>query len=154
MSREEIYSEMRGLFGLVPSFFKAVPDSILGNEWELYKKLEVDEGPVPAKCLQLIGLGIAAATKCRYCTLYHTEMAKLHGATQEEIDCVLAYTKLTTGWSSFVNGLQLDFDTFRAEIQRACEHVRATQKIGGHVSSGSGSGEGVSEPFEVGGHSI
>ncbi len=130
MSREDIYNEMRGLFGLVPSFFKAVPDSILATEWELYKKIEVEEGPVPAKYLQLIGLGVAAATKCRYCTLYHTEMAKLHGATQEEIDSTLAYTKLSTGWSSFVNGLQLDFDTFRAEIQRACEHVVALRTVG------------------------
>ncbi len=130
MSREEIYDEMRNLFGLVPSFFKALPNSILETEWQLYKKIEIEEGPIPQKFLQLIGLGVAAATKCRYCVLYHTEMAKLHGATQDEIDAALAYTKLSTGWSSFVNGAQLDFDTFRAEVQRACEHIVALRGVG------------------------
>ncbi len=38
MSREEIYKEMEEKFGLVPSMFKAVPDSSLEHEWELFNR--------------------------------------------------------------------------------------------------------------------
>jgi hypothetical protein len=28
-------------------------------------------------------------------------------------------------WSTYINGLQLNFDTFKKEVLQACEHVRS-----------------------------
>ena len=36
MSREETYQEMEEMFGLVPSFFKVIPDSSGGGSHERY----------------------------------------------------------------------------------------------------------------------
>jgi AhpD family alkylhydroperoxidase len=124
MTREEVYAEVKELFGLVPSFVKAMPDSSLELEWKLFKKVQMDEGPVPNKYRELIGLGIAAVTKCRYCVFYHTELAKLNGATDAEIEDAVHYAKSSAGWSAYLNGLAMDFETFKDEISRACEYAR------------------------------
>ena len=128
MNREEIYKEIEQMFGLVPSMFKAVPDSSLELEWKLFKRVQFEEGPIPNKYRELIGVAIAAVSKCRYCALYHTEVARLYGATDAEIEDAVHYAKSSAGWSTYINGLQLDFDQFQEEIRRACEHVRALQK--------------------------
>jgi AhpD family alkylhydroperoxidase len=124
MTREEIYKEMEGMFGLVPSFFKMVPDSTLELEWRLMKRVQFDEGPIPNKYRELIGLALSAVTKCRYCTVYHTEMARLYGATEEEIEDAVHYAKSSAGWSTYLNGMQVDYDEFKKEVLEACEYVR------------------------------
>jgi AhpD family alkylhydroperoxidase len=128
MSRDEIYQEIEQMFGLVPSMFKAVPDSSLELEWKLFKRVQFDEGPIPNKYRELIGVAISAVSKCRYCALYHTEVARLYGATDAEIEDAVHYAKSSAGWSTYINGIQLDYDQFQEEIRRACEHVRALQK--------------------------
>ena len=129
MTRQELYDEIEETLGLVPTVLREVPDSTLELEWQLYKKVQLEEGPVPNKYRELIGVAVSAATKCEAATFYHTEMAKLHGATQEEIEDAVHFAKSTTGWSTYVNGLQLDFDQFKDEILQACEHVRSAQAV-------------------------
>ncbi len=127
MTRQEIYHEMEDMFGLVPSMFQVVPDSSLELEWKLFKKVQFDPGPIPNKYRELIGVAIAAVTKCRYCELYHTELARLNGASEAEIEDAVHFAKSSAGWSTYINGLQIDYDTFRNEILQACEHVRQVQ---------------------------
>jgi len=127
MKREEVYGEIKAMFGLVPSMFKAVPDETLELEWKLFKRVQFDEGPIPNKYRELIGVAISAVTKCRYCAVYHTEIAKLNGATEAEIEDALHYAKSSAGWSAYINGLQIDYDQFRGEVLQACDHVRSLQ---------------------------
>lgn len=128
MTRQEVYHEIEETFGLVPTFFKVVPDSALELEWETYRQTMLAEGPIPNKYRELIGLGIAAVTRCRYCLHYHTELAKLHGATEAEIEDAVHFAKSSAGWSAYINGLQMDLDEFKSEINQACEHVRNAQE--------------------------
>ena len=130
MTREEVYREIEGTLGLVPSMFRAMPDSSLAMEWGLFKRVQLEEGPIPNKYRELIGLGIAATTKCRYCVVFHTEAAKLNGATDAEIEDALHFAKSSAGWSTYINGLQIDFDEFKAEVRRIVEHVRSLQPAG------------------------
>lgn len=125
MSREEIYKEMEEVFGFVPSMFKPVPDYSLEPEWELFKRYQLEEGPIPYKYRELMGVAISGTIRCKYCAFYHTEMAKLHGATDAEIEDALHFAKMMAGWSTYINGLQMDFDQFKGEVVRACEHVRS-----------------------------
>jgi AhpD family alkylhydroperoxidase len=127
MNREQIYKEIEDMFGLVPSMFKSVPDSSLELEWKLFKRVQLEEGPIPNKYRELIGVAISAISKCRYCAVYHTELAKLNGASDAEIEDAVHYAKSSAGWSTYINGLQVDFETFKDEVNRACEHVRSMQ---------------------------
>ena len=127
-NREQIYQEMKETFGLVPSFLKTIPDSTLENEWELFKKIQIEDGAIPNKYRELIGLGLSAVSKCRYCTLFHTEMAKLFGATDKEIEEAVHYAKSSAGWSAYLNGMQVDYDEFKDELRRAGEHAKEMKK--------------------------
>jgi AhpD family alkylhydroperoxidase len=127
MDRKEVYKEIEQMFGLVPSFFKMIPDSSLELEWRLFKRVQFDEGPIPNKYRELIGVAIAAVTKCRYCSLYHTEVAKLNGATDAEIEDAVHFAKSSAGWSTYLNGMQMDYEQFKSEVNKACEHVRSMQ---------------------------
>ncbi len=127
MDRERVYSEIKEMFGLVPSFIKELPDATLELEWRLMKQVQFEEGPIPNKYRELIGIAISAVSKCRYCAFFHTEIAKLNGATDAEIEDAIHYAKSSAGWSAYLNGLQTDFDTFKLEIKSACEYVRSKQ---------------------------
>jgi AhpD family alkylhydroperoxidase len=129
MTRKEVYKDIEQTLGIVPSMFKAMPDSSLQMEWELFKRVQIDDGPIPNKYRELIGLGISGVTKCRYCAFYHTEMAKLYGATQEEIEDAIHFAKSSAGWSAYLNGSQMDFDKFKEEILQVCEHAHSMQAV-------------------------
>jgi AhpD family alkylhydroperoxidase len=128
MNRTQINQEMKQTLGVVPSFFNMIPDDALEAEWQLFKRDEVSEGPIPLKYRYLIGLAVAATIKCKYCLHYQTEMAKAAGATNAEIEDTIRYTKCTNGWSSYLTGLQIDFEQFKKEVNQACDHMRANQK--------------------------
>ena len=124
MTRQEIYQDMERTLGLVPTFMKSIPDDSLEEEWSLFKKIELGESRIPNKYKELIGIAVSAATKCRYCILFHTEVARLAGASDEEIEEAVHYAKMTTGWSTYIQGMETDYETFRDEIRRAVEFVR------------------------------
>ncbi|MGH2429450.1 MAG: carboxymuconolactone decarboxylase family protein [Candidatus Limnocylindria bacterium] len=117
-SRAEVESDIRETFGLVPSFFSRIPDQFLAPEWELMKNLEFGETRIPNKYKELIGVGVHSETKCRYCTLFHQEAAKLFGATDEEIQEAVHFAKYTAGWSVYLNGIREDYDVFVEELKQ------------------------------------
>ncbi len=121
--RAEVEQEMREMLGLVPSFFQRIPDVYFDYEWELFKRLELGETLIPNKYKELMGIALHSETKCRYCTLFHTEAARLFGATDEEIQEAVHYAKMSLGWSAYLNGMQTDYDQFAEELQRVKEHL-------------------------------
>jgi AhpD family alkylhydroperoxidase len=129
MNRQQVYDDIKEMFGVVPGFFKAIPDSSLEMEWNLFKRVQFDEGPIPNKYRELMGLAIAAVTKCRFCAFFHTETAKLNGATDAEIEDAVHFAKSSAGWSAYINGLQTEFDQFKDEVLQICEHVRSLQAV-------------------------
>jgi AhpD family alkylhydroperoxidase len=131
MTREEVDRDIEATLGLVPKFMKDVPDYLIESEWTSFKALELsDETAIPNKYKELIGLGVSAATRCRYCAYFHTEAARLFGATDEEINEACLMAKNTMAWSTYLNGMQYDYDEFRREFDRIADHVRAQMAAG------------------------
>lgn len=124
MTKEQIYQQIEQTMGLVPSMFKTLPDSTLELEWQLFKKTQLDETAIPGKYRELIGIAISAATKCKYCAYFHTQIAKLYGATDAEIEDAIHFAKATAGWSTYINGLQIDFELFKSEIDQSVEFAK------------------------------
>lgn len=125
MDHKQAMNEIEESFGFVPSFFKLLPDEYLGSEWDLQKRLTLEETLIPNKYKELMGLAVAAVTRCKYCTYYHTVAAKLFGATDEEIEEAMHYTKQVIGWSTYINGMQMDYDNFKKEMDSIAEHVKS-----------------------------
>jgi len=131
--RQMVYKDIEQTLGVVPTFLKLVPDSALEMEWNLMKQVQLAEGPIPNKYRELIGIAISAITHCRYCSFYHTEIAKLNGATEAEIEDAVHFAKSTAGWSTYVNGMQLDYDQFTKEISKAVGYIQS-QTGQGHMA--------------------
>lgn len=128
-TKEEIYKEMENNLGKVPQFFKTIPERVLALEWELFQKTQMEDSPISQKNRQLIGLGISAVKGCQYCTYFHTEFARFFGATNEEIEDAVHFAKDTAGWSSYVNGMQTDFEQFKADVKDVIKHVKEHQEM-------------------------
>lgn len=124
MTKEEVYRDIEQTMGKVPAFFKLVPERSLELEWKLFKTLQLEDSPIPHKYRELIGVAISAVTKCKYCSFFHTEIAKLFGATDEEIEDAVHYAKSSAGWSAYLNGMQVDYDQFKDELLESIEYVK------------------------------
>jgi AhpD family alkylhydroperoxidase len=125
MSRSTVESDIRETLGLVPEFLTEVPDYMIESEWASFKDFELAETAIPNKYKELIGLAVSGATRCRYCVYFHTEAAKLFGATAEEINEAALMAKHTMGWSTYLNTLAFDYDRFKAEFDQIAAHVRS-----------------------------
>src|SRR5690349_16016858 len=84
-SLSQIQREMTERFGFAPRFYEALPGGLLEQAWAMHRDFELDETALPGKTKELIGLAIAAHLKCRYSVYFHTEAARAHGATDEEL---------------------------------------------------------------------
>lgn len=129
MSRADVEADIRETLGLVPEFFAEVPDRLIESEWASFKSLMLSETAIPNKYKELIGLGVSGATRCRYCVYYHTEAARLFGATDEEINEAALVAKNTMAWSTYLNARAFDFDRFTKEFDQIAEHVRAQMAV-------------------------
>ena len=117
--------DIQETFGLVPEMFARVPDYLLPTEWASFKSLVLsDQTALPNKYKELIGLAVSGATRCRYCAYFHTEAARLFGASEDEIMETALIAKNTMGWSTYLNTLQFDYDAFTAEFDQVTAHIR------------------------------
>lgn len=123
--RQDVDRDITETLGLVPEFFQKVPDYLLPMEWASFKSLQLsDQTAIPNKYKELIGLAVSGATRCRYCAYFHTEAARLFGATEDEITETALIAKNTMGWSTYLNTLQFDYDRFVEEFDQIAAHVR------------------------------
>ena len=91
--------------------------------------MELGETLIPNKYKELMGIAIHSETKCDYCTLFHTEAARLFGATDEEIQEAVHYAKMTLGWSAYLNGIREDYDRLSEELDQIIEHVKEQEEV-------------------------
>ena len=123
--RSAVRSEIQQAFGQVPSWVEEIPDAALEGFWTTMRDFQLGQTAIPNKYKELIGLGVSGATRCRYCALFHTEAAKLFGATDEEISEAAMMAAHTMSASTFLNAMQTDYDQFRRETLDAISYVSA-----------------------------
>src|SRR5688500_14383691 len=106
----QIHAEIAQAFGRVPEWLKSAPAASLEGFWTLFRDFYLGETKIPNKYKELIGIAVSGATRCKYCVLFHTEAAKLHGATDEEIAEASMMSGVTMIGSTFLNSLAVDYD--------------------------------------------
>jgi AhpD family alkylhydroperoxidase len=131
----EVRRDIESTLGCVPGWVDAIPKVALEGFWSLMKGFELGDTKIPNKYKELIGLGVAGATRCRYCALFHTEGARLNGATDEEIAEASLMAGLTMCASTFLNAEQVDYGRFRDETLKIVEYVRDAQASAPNVKT-------------------
>ena len=84
-------------------------------------------GPAQARPANEMGeerSAVSGATRCRYCALFHTEAARLFGATDEEVAEASMMGALSMLGSTFINAQQIDYEKFRQETRDIVAHFK------------------------------
>ena len=114
---EETYKDIETTLGVVPSHFKAYPRTAIAGAWSMTRDLLFAEGnALEPKVKSLISLAVAAQIPCQYCIWLETKSARAGGATDEEIAEAVAQAAYVRHWSTVLNGMQIDFETFKTEF--------------------------------------
>jgi AhpD family alkylhydroperoxidase len=103
MSYEETVKDIENTFGMLPGFMKNTPKDILPQMWPLFKKYQMGKSLIPEKYREMMMLAAAAATKCPYCQTYHNVVAKMFGATEEELNELAVIVGQTSFWSNVLH---------------------------------------------------
>ncbi|MEW5853100.1 MAG: carboxymuconolactone decarboxylase family protein [Myxococcota bacterium] len=120
------YRDIEATLGMVPSFLRMFPENAIAGAWEQMKAVQLNpNSAIPAKYKELIGLGVAAQVPCRYCAYFHTEAARLNGASDEEIKEAVAQAAITRHWATYFNGMKTDPSTFRNDVELISQNLRA-----------------------------
>jgi AhpD family alkylhydroperoxidase len=122
-----IHKEVENLFGQVPAWMNELPESALNGFWTSMRDFQLSETALPNKTKELIGIAVAGATRCRYCALFHTEAARMFGATDAEIAEAAAIAGHSMYASTFVNAMQVDYDEFRRQTLDMIAFARKQQ---------------------------
>lgn len=123
-TRQEVYREVKEQLGLVPKWIEQMPDGALQGFWGMSRDFWLKETKIPNKYKELIGVAISGVTRCRYCALFHTEAARLFGATDDEVAEASMMGALSMAGSTFINAQQTDYEQFRKEVREIVAHVK------------------------------
>ncbi len=134
-TREDALREIKDTFGLVPEWLRQVPATALPGLWGQMSEFYLAETKVPNKYKELIGIAVSGATRCRYCAVFHTELARVHGATDDEIAEASMMGAMSMNASTFVNAQQIDYEQFRRETLQAVEYVKSKMAKSGKQAS-------------------
>jgi AhpD family alkylhydroperoxidase len=131
-SGQSAYRDIEQTLGTVPSFLKAFPESGIAGAWNEMKSVQLNpDTKLSGKEKELIGLAVAAQIPCSYCIYFHSEAAKLNGATDEEIREAVAMAAITRHWSTVLNGMQIDQASFKQETDAILKRAAEKSRTGG-----------------------
>jgi AhpD family alkylhydroperoxidase len=117
LTYDDALAQVGKTFGTVPTFMKALPKAGFAGAWAQLRDLEFSENTaLSAKEKSLIGLAVVAQIPCQYCIWADAAGAKAAGATDEEIAEAVSIAATERYWSTVLNGLQVNFETFKAEM--------------------------------------
>ncbi len=119
------YKDMESTLGRVPTFFRRFPEVGVAPAWREFKRIQLNPATkLDGKTKELIGLAVAAQVPCTYCIAFHTEAAKLNGATDVEIREAVAMASITRHWSTVLNGALPDEAQFRREVDTVIANAK------------------------------
>lgn len=122
----DLRKELETTFGFVPSFALTTTPVGLRLWWGAVRDFQLsDKTALDGKTKELIGLGVSAQIPCHYCLLFHTEAARLNGATETEIQEAIFMAALTRQGSTILNGAMLDEPTFNREMAKIVNYLKA-----------------------------
>jgi len=123
-------SDIKSSLGLVPQFMQQVPPEALSGAWSEFKAIQLSSTTsLSGKVKELIGLGVAAQIPCQYCIYFHTEAAKMNGASEREVREAVTLAATARHWISFLGGSQTSFDEFKLDVDKTLKNSAEKMKL-------------------------
>jgi len=119
------YRDIERTLGSVPTFLRRFPEEAIAAGWREMKSVDLNPATaLPGKTKELIGLAVASQIPCQYCIHFHTQAARLNGASDKEIGEAVTMAALTRHWSTVLNGSLIDEVVFRKEVDQIVRNAR------------------------------
>jgi len=119
------YQDMERNLGIVPFFVKQLPKNSVAGVWNTIKGIQFNPATaLSGKLKNLIALAVAGQSSCKHCVYWTTEMAKLNGATEQEIAEAVEMAGTTRFWSTWLNGNRFDEKAFKKEADKIFAHLK------------------------------
>ncbi|WP_266078965.1 carboxymuconolactone decarboxylase family protein [Haladaptatus caseinilyticus] len=131
MVSTEIRNEIEEDCGLVPSWITNLSEPASDHSWKLVRDLEFGETELSAREKALIGVGVAAAINCPYCTHFHKEDARMEDVTEVELEEAINLASTTQYFSTVLHGNEVDLDEFVDETTEIVEYIQRQQAAAG-----------------------
>jgi AhpD family alkylhydroperoxidase len=111
--------------GRVPFFLGPFPKKSFAGSWLNIKGIYFNpKTTIPIKIKVLIGLAVTAQAHDKYGVYWNTEMAKVYGATEQEISEAVEMAGLTRHWSTWLNGNLFEEKAFKKEADKIFAHLK------------------------------
>lgn len=123
-TREIALQDIRNALGLVPRFIELYPSHAVVGTWKNMRKLYMEKTALSSRDKALIGVAVSAQIPCQHCLYWDGAMAKLEGASEEEIAEAIAMASMTRKWSTVLNGMQIDESVFKGEVDQIVEKLQ------------------------------
>jgi AhpD family alkylhydroperoxidase len=118
-------ADIAAVLGAESVMLDVLPEIGMAAAWSQYRAWYIDhESTIPQKYRALIGLAVSSQIPCSYCIYADTSDARVFGASDEEIKEAVAMAAMTRHWSAILNGMQVDMDAWRTEIDAGAEAMR------------------------------
>lgn len=121
---------MRAAFGFVPEFLaelKGLPGS-LDPSWQIIRTMLFGDTHLTGLHRNLIGIATAAAIHCPYSTLLYTAGARLHGATDVQIQEACMQARGNVQWGCYLHARGVGPEAARLDASRFQHSLQTTAK--------------------------
>jgi AhpD family alkylhydroperoxidase len=124
MVSSETRTEIEEQLGQVPSWIEVIPEPAGDHSWGLVRDLLFGETDLAPREKALVGVGVAAAIKCPYCTHFHKEEARMAEVTEDELAEAVTLAGNTTYFSTVLHGSETDIEEFVDETGEIVDYLR------------------------------
>ncbi len=122
------YKDIVATLGFIPTFLKYISSSLLPNTWHELKDVLLEPTflpSLPPKYRMLVGVAVGAEIANPYLVYLHTQLAAMHGATQNEINDAIVIGSHASRWATIFSGLNLDQYEFQQEVNQMISYIQA-----------------------------
>lgn len=117
--------DIQGMYGFTPAFLSELYKPALPSAWTGLRDFHMSPNTaLPLKVKGFIGLAIGSQMPCTYCVYIDSEVAKMDGATADELKEAIMVSATVRHWSTFLNGLSMDDNKFRREVDQMAANIK------------------------------
>lgn len=116
-------NEIEESLGQVPGWMESLAGPASDHSWGIFRDLSFGETELSPREKALIGVGVAATTKCPYCVHFHTAEARMADVTDDELEEAVTLAGSTQYFSTILHGNEIDLDEFVAETSEIVAHL-------------------------------
>lgn len=124
MVSTQTQQEIEQTLGQVPSWMNQLAEPASDHSWGIFRDLTLGETDLTPREKALIGVGVAAAVGCPYCTHFHKEEARLAEVSDDELEETVTLAGATRYFSTVLHGNEIDLDDFVDETSEIVDYLK------------------------------